>query len=321
MACDKHAGDTTEEALGGCTEKADRVLAPPYAGARAMLKIKERWITSKMGLELQRARRGEQARIYIKGRYKWDKEGMAAVYWEGVGRVRRKMSRQEQVRTMKIMHGWLPVRHMLSHVEGTAQCPGCAHRDETVRHFLRCPHKKAVKASKERMVALEKAGRRKGIPRGIWEAICRLVKIEMEGKTASILDITEEEGSPEGKAVAQQMKIGVDMMQRGYLARGWYEAMKEQGTEKPERKIGAILKAIWDEWVLPLWVVRNSIAHEKDNEYDAREDERMMSRIRWYTAHSRELLAHQDWFLGRVDLTKLAGMHKRTKKRWIENFE
>ena len=38
------------------------------------------------------------------------------------------------------MHHWLPVKHMLSHIQGSPVCPLCAHADETLDHIFHCPH-------------------------------------------------------------------------------------------------------------------------------------------------------------------------------------
>ena len=71
----------------------------------------------------------------------------------------------------------------------------------------------------------------------------------------------------------------------------------------------------------PLWHERNDIKHRKDNAYDVVDDERLAARIVWYVEHRYELLDHHDQFLAEIDLTRLSGMRRETKRRWIQHLD
>ena len=64
ITCNEIATDTTAAALGGEAPYPDTVMELPYAGSRAMLRIKQTWITSKYKTEIYKARRTGPMRIY-----------------------------------------------------------------------------------------------------------------------------------------------------------------------------------------------------------------------------------------------------------------
>ena len=69
-----------------------------------------------------------------------------------------------------------------------------------------------------------------------------------------------------------------------------------------------------------LWQERIKIKHQKDNEYNAAEDERLSVRVVSYVDQSHELVDHHDQFLAEIDLTRLNGMRRETKRRWIHHL-
>jgi hypothetical protein len=141
------------------------------------------------------------------------------VYWPSGKAVKKRMTWGDFTQTCKIMHDWLPTGHMRRHITGTAQCPGCLHGDETLRHVLRCQHRLAEERRGALLAALQRAGTKKRVPGRIMNAVCRLIKIEAKGETLEMDDVTDIDDAPLRKAVGQQMEIGLHMMQRGYLAR------------------------------------------------------------------------------------------------------
>ena len=85
--------------------------------------------------------------------------------------------------------------------------------------------------------------------------------------------------------------------------------------------MNTLLRLVWDTIMDPLWQERNEIKHNKDNEYDAADDERLSARIVWYVEHRHELVNYQDQFLAEIDLSRLSGMRRETKRRWINNLD
>ena len=81
------------------------------------------------------------------------------------------------------------------------------------------------------------------------------------------------------EAIRQQQEIGVHLMLRGFLAKGWMTAIEAAGASHPERRMNALQSMIWDMIMDPLWHERNDIKHRKDNAYDVVDDERLAVRI------------------------------------------
>ena len=69
IICDNLAGATTRAALEGGDAQGRVLLDLPYQGSRAMLKIKNRWVTSRYADELYKARRPGPMREYCKQKY------------------------------------------------------------------------------------------------------------------------------------------------------------------------------------------------------------------------------------------------------------
>ena len=142
IACDKIATTTLQHILKnkGAFPPLPPILTPPYEGSRAMLKIDKAWITAHCKGELYKARRTKPMEEYLKTKYNWDDKILNNIHWPSIKTVRQQLSCTKQMQTCKIMHGWLPVVHMRHHITGINQCPGCKCTNETINHFLQCPH-------------------------------------------------------------------------------------------------------------------------------------------------------------------------------------
>ena len=95
---------------------------------------------SKVTEEIRESQREGPIRKYFKKKYKWTEETFNTVNWEAIGRVRKKYKRCKYMQSCKILHDWLPKGHMIGHVTGVGQCPGCKHQGETLEHALCCPN-------------------------------------------------------------------------------------------------------------------------------------------------------------------------------------
>ena len=85
--------------------------------------------------------------------------------------------------------------------------------------------------------------------------------------------------------------------------------------------MNTLLRLVWDTIMDPLWQERNEIKHNKDNEYNAADDERLSVRIVWYVDHRQELMNYHDQFLVGIDLSRLSRMRQETKRKWINNLD
>ena len=135
IVCDKLACVTTQAALEGGGTQGRALLDLPYVGSRAMLKIQNRWTTSRYLGELYKACRSGPMREYCKQKYNWTDEVFDSIHWASVGNVRRKLSTTMQTQTYKIMHDWLPTGHMQKWKKEGTYCPGCDEPNKKLRHI------------------------------------------------------------------------------------------------------------------------------------------------------------------------------------------
>ncbi len=91
---------------------------------------------------------------YCMKKHSWSPATFNSIYWEGIGHARRCGTRTQLMHTSKLMHGWLPVNHIVGHYSGITQCPGCCELDETINHLLYCPHPALSQAGTDSMVSL-----------------------------------------------------------------------------------------------------------------------------------------------------------------------
>ena len=176
VKCDELASNTTAVVIaqGGHPEVA-ATLSLPFVGSKALLKLGETWVTSKYKRSIARAHQEAPFRAYCTEKYGWDEDDFNLVYWSSVGRVRRRLATEAFRQTSKIMHGWLPTAHMLGHISGNTQCPGCPCPDETLGHMLRCPHHLMARKREEIIAALRKKGIGARIPRRVLTAFIHLL--------------------------------------------------------------------------------------------------------------------------------------------------
>lgn len=111
------------------------------------------------------------------------------------------------------------------------------------------------------------------------------------------------------------------MMLRGFLAKGWMEKSKEAGVPLPERQMNILQEIIWIGILDPIWQERNDVRHGEENKHGAATDEALNMTIEWCVAYKQDVLRHHNQCLVQIDLTRLAGRRKQTKKRWVKHLD
>jgi hypothetical protein len=134
IECDRIATETMDAVRRGNAHGLPPVIKLPYEGSRALLNIDGKWMTAHQNRYIVMAKWGQKMKEYCCHRFRWDDQQFDSVLWSIVRSVRKNITATEQMKTSKIMHGWLPVNHMRGHVTGITQCPCCPHPDETMEH-------------------------------------------------------------------------------------------------------------------------------------------------------------------------------------------
>ena len=240
-ACDDHAKGAAREHLE-CPEAVQpSVLAPPYEGTKAMLRIGTVWITSNYDENIHFACRAPIIQAYCKQRHRWSDETLALIDFDVIGRVRRKQKWTEQTRSMKVLHGWLAVMHNLGKRTGITQCPGCNCDDETFLHLFSCEHKLMKKAVADALATVHKGGTGAGkLPRPFMDKFVGCLEAGIRDEDA----MTSIESPALRRAIEHQNRIGTTKLLQGFVAKSWADALTEFGCQRVSTKMSWLLRQI-----------------------------------------------------------------------------
>ena len=310
IGCDILASETTAHVEAtGAPDDLPPILAPPYEGPRAMLRIGKRWITSHYKRHLYDARCSGPIRSYMKEKYEWDDETFDSVDWATIGQMRRRQTHTQRMHSCKLMHGWLPTMNKNFRYT-TTQCPGCACPNETTNHVFVCSNHTMKRKRREIVAALRKKGLRKHVPRSIEKALTEFIAEHFP--EASPLGMPHD--LPIRKAMAAQRRVGLDMLLRGFIVKEWRDAAKALGVSNPDRTAASILRFLWEDICRPLWDIRNDILHRGRNNAKAAEDSTLAEALLWYSQHKHEVLPAHDHHLADFDAADLHRMPSRVRR-------
>ncbi len=213
IGCDRLATEMSTAVLShGVTPTLLPTLAPPLPGSHAMLRISDNWITSHHCQHIHWEHHAYALWDYCMTKYGWDNDTFDSIDWDVIKRVRSHCTSTQQMQTSKILHDWLPVMHMMSHMTSNTQCPGCSCTNETIQHLLHCPHL-LMKAKRDEIVAaLQKEGLKAHLP---WVLLGVLSDYILGTITANtLIDATRRFHH----SLAAQARIGVNHLLRGFIA-------------------------------------------------------------------------------------------------------
>ena len=316
IECDHIASTTSEIALGD--HRRDLAsFTPPYPGSKAMLRIGDIWITSKLDSHVLRARWTPQVIDYCLNKYGWDHTTFNDIAWKTIGAARWRCTPTQPMRTSKIMHGWLPVKHMLSHIQGSSACPLCAHSDETLDHIFHCPHPVLAAQREILLEELQKKGLSIGIPRAVMDVFTGFLLAYIMGVTPT----------PPSNPIlfdlyTAQQRIGFQMLPRGFLSISWINTMAVLGCANPYRKLSALIYQIWTIFTDSIWKERNRLTHDSHNYNDHATEHDIDSQLIWYSQNFRTALSRQTYrLIKNVDPDDLDAIPLRTKRQMLLHLD
>jgi hypothetical protein len=181
-------------------------------------------------------------------KYQWTDEVFDSVHWFLICSVCSHSTHTIKIQMSKILHGWLSIMHMLSHITNTSQCPSCSSPDATLDHPFRCPHPLLVSTHDEIIKALRKKGLKQHTPR-IFIDLLRSLFTDHFGSNQ--LDTPSHPSFAD--AYTAQSLIWVDMFLRGHLASMWSAALVDIGVEHPSQTMLWLLRFFWFNCIDALW--------------------------------------------------------------------
>ena len=261
------------------------------------------------------AKWGQKMKAYCCRRFQWDDQQFNSVLWSILRSVRVNLTATEQMKTSKIMHGWLPVNHMQGHATGITQCPCCPHPDETMEHMFKCTNPRLMTKKDELINDIRKKGMAKGIPRAVMEVVCRCLYDFIHSNPPTI------PGNPTmAAAMESQIAVGLRLLPRGILSVKWLTALQDFGVEHPERRMTALLRLIWFDFTDVIWRNRNEIAHERENNVRQMENTTWATKLLWYL-ENRHVIARRDQFFINYTEEDIETMPGLVQRKMVQNLE
>lgn len=317
IEADRLASETATLALRDYNDDLPPTLQPPYAGSRAMIRIGQTWITSKLPDHIHNARNARILRNYCLNKYKWSESTFDLVDWRNIGRARKKCSKTELVQTSKIMHDWLPVMHMIGHITGLTQCPTCTTADETLDHLFHCTHPAIVRARKDALARTMKKGKDLHIPHIFMETLCGLLGAYFDGGTYT----TQRRCKRLNEAIQTQVTIGLKFLPRGLLSIHWLRALEALHCEHADRKLASITYFLWIEVTNSIWKARNEVVHHSNNLTRQVDESRLDRLLLWYKHNRQEALSRLDYRLVSYDVDTLHTLTLASKRERVRQLD
>lgn len=171
------------------------------------------------------------------------------------------------------MDGWLPVAHMRHHITGVNQCPGCKCTDETIDHFLQCPHPTIVDQQRTVLAQLKTKGIALKIPKDVLNAVTQTLSTHMG--IGQGIDYKYYPGIT--TALEHQQQFGIHMMARGFLTKQWQYTIHPK--RHPTRVMVKLQCLIWMEFIEPLWANINALLHHTVSLYNQEDDDKLTTII------------------------------------------
>ena len=317
VACDQIAEEAAKDHIADPQAPDISLLAPPYEGSKAMLKIDGTWITSHYGREIHRASKGPKIVKYCKKRHNWDQATVDLINWELIGKVRRKQKWHHFVHTMKIMHGWLPVMHNLGKYKGIKQCPGCECPDETFLHLFSCGHHMMKEKLEEALQAMHDSLLNWEVHCKVVDAFLMCVRNGISGKS-----IQMPLAAPKlQQAVKDQIRIRTDKLLQGFLAKSWVDALVESRSKRPDIRAADLHRSVWDTLFRRLWDTRNHILHNTLNAHNRAEQKELAQKLHWYRENRHHVLSEGDCKWAMHDTFAIEQMGRRTRRKWVQHLD
>jgi hypothetical protein len=145
--------------------------------------------------------------------------------------------------------------------------------------MLKCPHPTIKRKREEIMSKILVKGKQKKIPKGVLTAFIQLLTKYTTGAT----DYTTNSHSRTiQEAITQQMAIGVNMMARGYIGKGWMDTVPT--ARHPTRIMNKLQCMVWMDFFEPL-ANHNELLHQQKNNYKRAEDAALAEQLEWYQSN------------------------------------
>jgi len=252
---------------------------------------------------------------------------MEYIEWEGMERAFTKMSPQDRVSRMKIVHMHLPTRALLKNRNevDSAQCLRCRREPETFRHLFLCTCRLAQSAHRSALKLLRQKLRKMHTHVLIVDALASFLdqvhknsKISYQAPLlgdAIKIRLTDQ-------VFHQQLRLGDFSLHRGIVSRNWMILQNELTSKEDSKKkklvwLRNLIRALWT-YSNDIWVARCKQVHTKNpDDLCSMNHEELMQVVRTYLKLDSSSLSALERKLHLNVTKKMKFAHSRTLVRWI----
>jgi len=252
---------------------------------------------------------------------------MEKLEWEGLERAFAKMSPQDRVSRMKIVHMQLPTRSLLKRrgEVDNSQCLRCCRQPETFQHLFTCTNRLAQVAHRTALAHFRQKLRKNHTHILLIDAFSTF--LDQVHKRKNVKYVTPMLGDA-GKilmteqVVTQQIHLGKYSLHRGIISRNWMVLQNEFQSKSDSRQknlvwLRNLIRALWT-YSYDIWVSRCKQVHTKNPEdLVSMNHEELKKVVRGYLNIDRTKLSVLERKLHLNVTKKLPYAHPRTLVRWI----
>ena len=309
VLCDEMAGKAIHQ-------KPESLL--PYKGSKAMVKIKDQWITDNITKRVTEAANSKATIDYIIGKFNWTDEQFQCVKWTAIGEARQGMTKIANTQISKLMYGWLNVGSQKQHMKQVGACPCCGMEKETVLHLYQCPHTEMRQAREEAIGVIEEQLFKEKIPPIVATAFVEVIKATIQSDEPALTGKTCKEIAD---AITQQQAIGLPLFLRGFITIGWRTAITKFTKERIGRKLVSLIKMLWSTLFTNIWTRRNAILHGSTSMNTKLEEESIEQQLLIFRDKRNEWLHYTMYHLVDYDDDKVKRWHLHAKKETLQLLE
>jgi len=248
------------------------------------------------------------------------------IEWEGIERAFTKMSPQDRVSRMKIVHMLLPTRSLLKQRNevNNDQCLRCRRQHETFHHLFKCTCRLAQSAYRVALKSLRQKLRKMHTHVLLINAIASLLdQIHQDQRVTYKAPILGDAAKIRmtDQVFNQQLRLGKFSLHRGIVSRNWMvlqnELTSNDSTQKNFVWLRNLIRALWT-YSHDVWVSRCKQVHTKHpDDFCSMNQEELIQVVRSYLKLDLSSLSALERKLHLNIRKKLPFAHSRTLVRWI----
>ena len=249
------------------------------------------------------------------------------IEWEGIERAFTKMSPQDRVSRMKIVHMLLPTRSLLKQRNevNNDQCLRCRRQPETFPHLFECTCRLAQSAHRVALKSLRQKLRKMHTHVLLVDAIASLLDQTHQGHRVSykapLLGDTAKIRMTD-QVFHQQLRLGKFSLHRGIVSRNWMVLQNDltsnvDSNQKNFVWLRNLIRALWT-YSHDVWVSRCKHVHTKNpDDFCSMNHEELIQVVRSYLKLDSSSLSAIERKIHLNVTKKLPFAHSRTLVRWI----